>query len=51
MEEWSKAQRQRVRILFLQYSDLEKAYHLKDKLRKIYNQNITKSIVMTKLAR
>lgn len=34
----------------MEYPDLEKAYHLTDNLRKIYNQNIVKSVAMTKLA-
>ncbi|WP_228438950.1 transposase [Chryseobacterium pennae] len=37
-------------ILFTQYSDLEKAYHLTDGLKKIYYQNIIKSVAMTRLA-
>lgn len=49
-ENWSETQRHRAGILFSEYPDLEKAYHLTDKLRKIYNQNITKSVAMTKLA-
>ncbi|REC59034.1 DDE transposase [Chryseobacterium pennae] len=49
-KKWSESQRQRAAILFTQYPDLEKAYHLVDGLRKIYNQNITKSVAMTKLA-
>ena len=36
--------------MFDEYPDLEKAYNLSDKLRKIYNQNITKSVAMLKLA-
>ncbi len=38
------------KILFSQYPDLEKAYNLSDGLRKIYNQNIQKSVAMLKLA-
>ncbi|CAH0168413.1 hypothetical protein SRABI04_01192 [Chryseobacterium sp. Bi04] len=49
-EKWSESQRLRAAILFTQYPDLEKAYHLTDGLRKIYNQKITKSVAMTKLA-
>ncbi|WP_068939748.1 ISAon1 family transposase [Chryseobacterium timonianum] len=49
-EKWTLSQRQRACILFAEYPDLEQAYQLTDKLRKIYNQNISKSIAMTKLA-
>ncbi|WP_228457963.1 ISAon1 family transposase, partial [Chryseobacterium candidae] len=49
-EKWTLSQRQRAAILFAQYPDLEKAYQLTDGLRKIYNQNIPKSLAMTKLA-
>ncbi|WP_262912558.1 transposase [Chryseobacterium sp. MEBOG06] len=49
-EKWTLSQRQRASILFAQYPDLEKAYGLTDGLRKIYNQPITKSVAMTKLA-
>ena len=49
-EKWSETQRQRAQILFSQYPDLEKAYFITDRLRKIYNQDITKSVAMTKLA-
>ena len=49
-EKWTRSQRQRASILFTQYPDLEKAYRLTDELRKIYNQHITKSVAMTKLA-
>lgn len=49
-EKWTFSQKQRAAILFAQYPDLEKAYQLTDGLRKIYNQNIPKSLAMTKLA-
>ncbi|WP_126652784.1 ISAon1 family transposase [Chryseobacterium aureum] len=49
-KKWSESQRQRAAILFTQYPDLEKAYRLADGLRNIYNQNILKSVAMTKLA-
>jgi transposase len=49
-EKWTELQKQRAEILFSQYLDLEKAYHLADGLRKIYNQNIQKSVAMLKLA-
>lgn len=49
-EKWTVSQKQRVEILFSEYPDLEKAYYLSDGLRKIYNQNIQKSLAMLKLA-
>jgi transposase len=49
-EKWTLSQRQRASILFAEYPDLEKAYQLTDDLRKIYNQHLTKSVAMTKLA-
>lgn len=49
-EKWTLSQRQRAIILFTQYPDLEKAYQLTDGLRNIYNQDIPKSLAMTKLA-
>lgn len=49
-EKWTSSQQQRAEILFSQYPDLEKAYHLSDGLRKIYNQNLLKSVAMLKLA-
>lgn len=49
-EKWTKNQSVRAKILFSQYPDLQKAYNLSDNLRKIYNQNMTKSVAMLKLA-
>ena len=49
-EKWTASQKQRAEILFSEYPDLEKAYYLSDGLRKIYNQNIQKSVAMLKLA-
>ncbi|MCQ4140802.1 transposase [Chryseobacterium sp. EO14] len=49
-EKWTESQCFRAEIVFREYPDLEKAYNLSDKLRKIYNQNITKSVAMLKLA-
>ena len=49
-EKWTSNQTQRAEILFAEYPDLQKAYHLSDGLRKIYNQNIQKSVAMLKLA-
>ena len=50
MEKWTQSQKLRAKILFREYLDLEVAYNLSDGLRKIYNQNITKSAAMLKLA-
>ena len=49
-EKWTASQKQRAEILFSEYPDLERAYYLSDKLPKIYNQNIQKSVAMLKLA-
>ena len=49
-EKWTASQNQRAEILFSQYPDLEKAYNLSDGLRKIYNQNMQKSVAILKLA-
>ncbi len=44
-EKWTKSQKIRAYILVENYLDIEKAYTLSDKLKKIYNQNIPKSVV------
>ncbi|ROI11104.1 ISAon1 family transposase [Epilithonimonas hominis] len=49
-EKWTESQNIRAGIVFQEYPDLEAAYNLSDKLRKIYNQNIAKSVAMLKLA-
>ena len=49
-EKWTSTQKHRAEILFSHYPDLEKAYQLSEGLRKIYNQNIQKSVAMLKLA-
>lgn len=49
-EKWTCSQEQRAKVLFSEYPDIEKAYNLSDGLRKIYNQNIQKSVAMLKLA-
>lgn len=49
-EKWTFSQKQRAVILFSVYPNLEKAYNLSDGLRKIYNQNLLKSVAMLKLA-
>lgn len=49
-EKWTASQKERAEILFAEYPDLKVAYNITDKLRKIYNQNISKDIAMTKFA-
>ena len=50
VEKWTATQRQRAHILFREYPELEKAYHLANQLRNIYNQCTDKNIAMTRLA-
>ncbi len=47
---WTKSQLSRSKILFEQYPDIEKAYHLSQKLSYIYENNTDKNIARTKLA-
>ena len=49
-EKWTLSQKQRAELLFSEYPDLQKSYDLSDGLRKIYNQKITKSTAILKLA-
>lgn len=49
-DKWTPSQKERAQILFSEYPDIEQAYRLGEKLRKIYNQNISKDIAMTKFA-
>ncbi len=49
-EKWTVSQKQRAEILFSEYPEIEKSYHLSDALRKIYNQRVQKSVAMLKLA-
>lgn len=49
-ENWTQSQKERAKILFGKYPDLQQAYHLTDELRKIYNQKIIKSVALLKLA-
>ena len=49
-DKWTKNQAERAEILFSEYPNLEKAYNLSGKLRRIYNQNTLKSVAMLKLA-
>lgn len=47
---WSESQLERAEILFKEYPNVAKAYHLTNKLRSIYNLKTEKTIAMTKLA-
>ena len=50
VEKWTSTQRQRAHLLFREYPELEKAYHLANQLRSIYNQCTDKNIALTRLA-
>ena len=50
-EKWSDSQRQRAKILFKLYPDIEQAYWLVHKLRVIYNSSKEKASARLKLAR
>jgi len=47
---WTESQEIRAHILFSEYPDIKQAYQLSVKLSTIYNQKITKSIALTKMA-
>ena len=47
---WTSSQFVRSKILFEQYPDIEKAYHLSQKLNYIYENNTNKNTARTKLA-
>ena len=47
---WTSSQSVRSKILFEQYPDIEKAYHLSQKLGYIYENNTNKNTARTKLA-
>ena len=47
---WTDSQKNRAKILFKEYPDIEKAYYLSNSLSSIYNQKITKGVALTKLA-
>ncbi len=47
---WTLKQSKRAEILFREFPDLEKAYNLSDKLRKIYSHTKDKGVAYTKLA-
>ncbi|MBI9052164.1 MAG: transposase [Bacteroidales bacterium] len=47
---WTEKQKERAKILFAQYPDIEKAYSLTHSLRMIFTHNTDKNIALTKLA-
>jgi transposase len=47
---WTESQEIRAHILFSEYPDIKQAYQLSTQLSTIYNQKITKSIALTKMA-
>jgi transposase len=47
---WTESQRARALILFREYPDIQKAYKLSCDLSAIFNQKITKSVALTKMA-
>jgi transposase len=49
-EKWTQNQKQRAKILFKNYPDIEKAYNLNQQLRQVYETKAGKSVAMTKLA-
>ena len=51
MDKWTDSQALRAKILFELYPNLEKAYHLSDRLRQIYNQKIEPDVARLKLAK
>ena len=50
-EKWTPSQRERAKILFGQYPDLERAYRLTHKLRMIYAKTPRRSLANTRLAK
>lgn len=50
VEKWTERQKERAKILFAQYPDIEKAYSLTHSLRMIFTRNSKKEIAYTKLA-
>jgi transposase len=50
-EKWSPSQKQRARILFSQYPDIQKAFSLTHQLRLIFSKTKDKASAYTKLAR
>lgn len=50
-EKWTPSQKQRAKILFAQYPDIQEAYSLTHSLRMIFSKNTHKNIAYTSLAR
>lgn len=50
-EKWSPSQKERAKLLFDKYPDLEEAYSLTHSLRMIYNKNTIKDVARLSLAR
>ncbi|MGE5449704.1 MAG: ISL3 family transposase [Bacteroidales bacterium] len=50
-EKWQPSQKQRARILFAQYPDLQKAFSLTHQLRLIFSKTKDKGVAFTKLAK
>ncbi len=50
-EKWSSSQKQRAKILFVQYPDIKKAFDLTHSLRLIFSKTKDKALAYTKLAR
>lgn len=49
-DKWTSKQKERAKILFAQYPDIEKAYSLTHSIRMIFTHNTQKNIAYTKLA-
>ena len=47
---WTEKQKQRAKILFELYPEIDKAYKITNDLRELYNQKISMNVAMTKLA-
>jgi transposase len=50
-DKWTDSQKDRAKILFAQYPDIEKAYSLTHSLRMIFTHNTDKGVALTKLAK
>lgn len=50
-EKWSRSQKERGKLLFQRYPDLEEAYSLTHSLRMIYNKNIIKGAARLSLGK
>jgi transposase len=49
-DKWTIRQKERAKILFAQYPDIEQAYSLTHSLRMIFTHNFDKTVALTKLA-